>query len=205
VGLEKFKDPYIDLTKIYRLPRMVAEMSSKFSEQFGLDQELKGWNVEKDPEIKYDHIVWVNMKHENWKDYIYNVYEGLKRERYSASDIVILMPSHQTGKECVKMFLDKKIEVNHVFCLEHDDKVQTQKKAFWMGDGRLKICTIHSFKGWELLNIVIFIPSKAPQSNEKLDSMIYTAITRTRGNLIVLNANRRYLKFGEKYPKKYWT
>jgi ATP-dependent exoDNAse (exonuclease V) alpha subunit len=70
-----------------------------------------------------------------------------------------------------------------------------------MGDSRLKMSTIHSFKGWELLNIVLFIPLNAPESSTKLDATIYTALTRTRENLIILNANKRYEQFGEKLPK----
>ena len=72
-----------------------------------------------------------------------------------------------------------------------------------MGDSRLKMSTIHSFKGWELLNIVLFVPAKAPESNTKLDAIVYTALTRTRENLIILNANKRYEQFGEKLPKKW--
>jgi ATP-dependent exoDNAse (exonuclease V) alpha subunit len=72
-----------------------------------------------------------------------------------------------------------------------------------MGDGRLKMSTIHSFKGWELLNIVLFIPAKAPETNKRLDALVYTALTRTRENLIILNANKRYNNFGEKFPKKW--
>jgi hypothetical protein len=35
-----------------------------------------------------------------------------------------------------------------------------------MGGSRLKISTIHSFKGWELLNIVLYIPKRATESNK---------------------------------------
>ena len=69
------------------------------------------------------------------------------------------------------------------------------------GDSRLKMSTIHSFKGWELLNIVLFIPERAPESNKKLDAIVYTALTRTRENVIILNSNKRYNSFGDKFPK----
>ena len=117
--------------------------------------------------------------------------------------MVILLPSHSYGIEAVKFFKGKNIETNHVFEDDTEAKYHPHKKAFWMGDSRLKISTIHSFKGWELLNIILFIPKKAPESNKKLDAIVYTAITRTRENLIVLNANKRYSEFGEKFPKKW--
>ena len=64
--------------------------------------------------------------------------------------------------------------------------------------------TIHSFKGWELKNIVLFIPEHTPESNAQLHSIVYTALTRTRENLIVLNSNHLYQEFGEKLPK-HWN
>ena len=113
------------------------------------------------------------------------------------------MPSHKLGKIAVDLFREKKVEVNHVFEEDTEASYHPHKKAFWMGDGRLKMSTIHSFKGWELLNIVLFIPAKAPETNKRLDALVYTALTRTRENLIILNANKRYNNLGEKFPKKW--
>jgi hypothetical protein len=53
------------------------------------------------------------------------------------------------------------------------------------------------------LNIVLFIPEGAPEGHTNLDAIVYTALTRTRENLIIFNANERYEYFGEKLPKKW--
>lgn len=201
-GLAKLSKPYIDLVRSYRLPKIVADMSNSFSELFGLNQDIRLGQVEKGGFL-HDHIVWINIEDNNWLGSVYNAFLRLKREGQHPSDMVILLPTHRHGKECVTFFVEHKIEVNHVFEDEEEAKFHPHKKAFWMGDSRLKMSTIHSFKGWELLNIVLYIPAKAPESNVKLDSIIYTAITRTRQNLIVLNGNRRYAEFGEQFPKKW--
>jgi superfamily I DNA/RNA helicase len=130
-------------------------------------------------------------------------FKRLKLAGYSASDMVFLFPSHELGKQAVEIFNYHNIAVNHVFDDSSGSKSRTHKKSFWMGDGRLKVCTIHSFKGWELVNVILYIPPHAPESNKKLDSLIYTALTRTKENLIVLNANQRYREFGSKLPKKW--
>ena len=203
-GLEKFKDGYIDLTTSYRMPQRVAEMSNEFSELFELNQDIRLSKIDGAPVLLYaQHIVWLNMPDEEWLDYVHNAFLRLKKERYSPSDIVILLPNHKYGQACVAAFKEKNIEANHVFEDNSEAKYHALKKAFWMGDSRLKISTIHSFKGWELLNIILYIPKTAPESNKKLDAIIYTAITRTKENLIVLNANPRYQAFGEKFPKKW--
>jgi len=203
-GLEKFRENYIDLTVTFRLPKKVAVMSNEFSEIFELNQELKVGKYEDNPVLLHSHhIVWLNISEKDWKYYIFNAFLRLKKEGYSPSDMVILLPSHRLGKEAVDVFREKNIEVNHVFEEDLEARFHPHKKAFWMGDSRLKMSTIHSFKGWELLNIVLFIPERAPESNKKLDAIVYTALTRTRENVIILNANNRYNSFGEKFPKKW--
>ena len=203
-GLEKFIEPYLDLTITFRLPKKVAIMSNDFSEVFDLNQELKVGKIEDNPVLLHSHhIVWLNIDENDWQEYVYNAFLRLKKVGYSASDMVILLPNHKLGKTGVDMFRKKSIEVNHVFEEDSEARYHPHKKAFWMGDGRLKMSTIHSFKGWELLNIVLFIPEKAPETNKRLDAIVYTALTRTRENLIILNSNRRYKEFGEKFPKKW--
>jgi len=93
-----------------------------------------------------------------------------------------------------------KIETNHVFEDTEEETYHKHKKAFWMGDSRLKMSTIHSFKGWELKNVIIYIPHKVRWDDKNLDSLIYTAMTRTRQNLIIFNAHPRYIEFGDKLP-----
>lgn len=203
-GLDKFNKPYIDLTSSFRMPAKVAEMSNEFSDLFELNQDLRVAKIEGTPVLFHSqHIIWLNVSDDLWLDYVYNSFLRLQKEEYTPSDMVILLPSHSYGIEAVKFFKGKNIETNHVFEDDTEAKYHPHKKAFWMGDSRLKISTIHSFKGWELLNIILFIPKKAPESNKKLDAIVYTAITRTRENLIVLNANKRYSEFGEKFPKKW--
>lgn len=203
-GLDKFKEPYIDLTVTFRLPKRVAVMSNEFSVDFDLNQELKVGRIEDNPVLLHSHhIIWLNIDENEWQYFIYNAFLRLKKEGYSASDMVILLPSHKLGKVAVDLFREKQVEINHVFEEDSEARYHPHKKAFWMGDGRLKMSTIHSFKGWELLNIVLFIPAKAPETNKRLDALVYTALTRTRENLIVLNANKRYNNFGEKFPKKW--
>ena len=203
-GLDKFKEPYIDLTVTFRLPKRVAVMSNEFSVEFDLNQELKVGRLEDNPVLLHSqHIIWLNMDESEWQYYIYNAFLRLKKEGYSASDMVILLPSHKLGKVAVDLFREKQIEVNHVFEEDTEARYHPHKKAFWMGDGRLKMSTIHSFKGWELLNIVLFIPAKAPETNKRLDALVYTALTRTRENLIILNSNTRYNSFGDKFPKSW--
>lgn len=63
------------------------------------------------------------------------------------------------------------------------EKIENHKKHhFWMKTGTIKLSTIHSFKGWEIPSLFLIIDSDKDQPE-----MIYTALTRTRHNLIILN------------------
>ena len=78
------------------------------------------------------------------------------------------------------------------------DEIRTSKKLrFTMDNANLKICTIYSFKGWEAKNVILVIP---PQKKGTADTtpfartrayikpeIIYTAITRAKTNLFVIN------------------
>ena len=69
-----------------------------------------------------------------------------------------------------------------------------EKVKFFMNPGTMKLCTIQSFKGWEINTIVLILE---PQDQPELqDELIYTAITRARSNLVIINlGNDRYHEF----------
>lgn len=55
-----------------------------------------------------------------------------------------------------------------------------------MNSGKMKLCTIHSFKGWEAHTLFMLLDYS---ENELKEELIYTALTRCRKNLVVINVN----------------
>lgn len=74
---------------------------------------------------------------------------------------------------------------------------RNKKFNFWMNSGTTKLSTIHSFKGWEIPTLFLLIENESDDENEfTTDELIYTAITRCRQNLIIINiGNKRYDRF----------
>ena len=66
-----------------------------------------------------------------------------------------------------------------------------------MNSGTTKLSTIHSFKGWEIPTLFLIVESESDEEHEfTTDELIYTAITRCRQNLIIINiGNHRYDNF----------
>ena len=71
------------------------------------------------------------------------------------------------------------------------------------GKGTVKLSTIHSFKGWELNNVIMIL-SPSPVLHENLnDELVYTGITRARVNLIVISiGENNYNDFFAQYIGK---
>jgi hypothetical protein len=78
--------------------------------------------------------------------------------------------------------------------------IRNNKKIhFHMNSGTVKISTVHSFKGWESETLFLIIEKKFYKMQMTFDEILYTGITRSRANLILIN-------FGnEEYDKKLRT
>lgn len=110
------------------------------------------------------------------------------------SEIVILLPKNQMGAEAVRFSQEHGIDTNHVFVTNKDRKWRN-KRISQVNDHRLKISTIHQFKGWESANVILLLPEHWNGADKNMGSVVYTAMTRTLKNLIVLNCNKRYSDF----------
>jgi len=84
-------------------------------------------------------------------------------------------------------------EYNDIVALSKGNKTQEKtelwnirhkrKKSFRMNPGTIKLCTIHSFKGWEINNVVIVL-DKNPKIRKE---HIYTALTRSKCNILIID------------------
>lgn len=69
------------------------------------------------------------------------------------------------------------------------DYRENKKLHFWSNRGTIKLSTIHSFKGWESNTLFLILEPHFEEGafNTSFAELIYTGITRTKSNLIVLN------------------
>ena len=99
----------------------------------------------------------------------------------------------------IKICGDRQCAIQSKGFKEELRKIERSKKLhFRMNPGTLKLSTIHSFKGWEIYNLVLIISSSNNAGTEKtsIDELVYTGLTRCRKNLIVINiGNDRYHNF----------
>lgn len=200
-GKVQFSGRWSELSEVYRLPHKIAEMAKKFSEEFELDHSLKmdlGQSrlLNTDPPI----FEWKNITDDDWYSYMVEFYEKIRQlDANNPSEIVVLIPKNRMGIEAVEIFEEKGIKTDHLF--NSDPNKWLNKKTFSNMDGKLKLSTIHKFKGWEAKNVIMVIPEEW-KGDENLDALVYTSFTRTLENLMVLNCNERYYDFGALYEKQ---
>jgi len=125
--------------------------------------------------------------------------QWLQKQGKTLDTMVILVTTNGEGTALVAHFERAHILVNHLFKADERERnsVKTQnKRNFYVGDPRLKICAYHSFKGWEANNIFVVVSEKHVDH-----SLLYVALTRTTENLFVLNRNPVYQEYGSRWPR----
>jgi len=104
-------------------------------------------------------------------------------EGVNPSQIAVLVPTHAEGLKLEGRFEDAGIDLCSL-CVEDPDHNRSPKHAFWRLDPRLKLSTIHSFKGWEADVIVVLLPDLPPSQTAR--ETLHVALTRTRAVVEVL-------------------
>ena len=108
-------------------------------------------------------------------------YQEILKKGNQIDDIIILVPTNSEGKEIAAYFKNKNIDVMGTF-------TRDTKLAFSLiNDNKiLRITTIHSFKGWEMTNVII-LSALDKMEDDRTDLLMYTALTRTLNSLFIIN------------------
>ncbi len=200
---------WTELNESYRLSDRIGKLSSRFQREFfsnkyEYDEILI---VEQESLFSNEAVEYLNLSEGTSEEEIFHIiWQTLLDKNIHSNDVCILSATikilrdldfYIRQKEKTKTTFETQ-EVYEKLSLESSDleqeleKVRKNKKFnFWMNPGVSKLSTIHSFKGWEVPTTFLII-----DSNEQNDELIYTAITRCRHNLFVVNiGNKRYEDF----------
>lgn len=90
---------------------------------------------------------------------------------------------------------------NEKLQMERDSLRRGRKKAFRMQTGRIKVCTIHSFKGWELKRVLVYFRLDESQQKQAVP-LLYTAMTRSQDAVVIFNAEPGMNEFGRHAANK---
>ncbi|MGO2103510.1 MAG: UvrD-helicase domain-containing protein [Psychroflexus halocasei] len=134
------------------------------------------------------------------------VYQVLERNEIHSSDAGILCSKVELLREIDLLIRTKKKEKTATTFESQEEfeeikgdvkKIEklrrTKKNHFWMKTGTIKLSTTHSFKGWEINTLFLFIEPEEDDSEFTNAELVYTALTRAKMNLIIFNlGNKKY-------------
>lgn len=115
-------------------------------------------------------------------------------ERYSTrtSKFLDYLEKHKEGITAFRKEFGATRQSSNLKMIRNNKKIH-----FHMNSGTVKVSTIHSFKGWESETIFLILENFNFQMT--FDEILYTGITRSRANLILINYGNKdyYIKLNE--------
>lgn len=209
---------WYELSASYRMPEALIDIAADFAKNHLPTSEfIIPTPLNRGLDFAQDRLCWVQCDQADALEACMSSIEdifALPSHTVSVADLTIITDDTDVGLEMVGE-LKKRFGIHCIHTLSsetQDDEARNKesrrkKLAFFKGDGRAKLTTIQSFKGWESSVLVLYI-SKA-EDLEQL-ALVYTGMTRLkaidRGALLAVICSAASLKqFGMTWPifKKY--
>lgn len=77
---------------------------------------------------------------------------------------------------------------------------RSKKLEFYMESDKVKLSTVHSFKGWGVDTVIFILEADDDKSLPPTRELIFTAMTRAKEHLVIINiGNKEYDKFFKEY------
>ena len=134
---------------------------------------------------------WTNCDINSEDDKLNKINSKIKelRENNKLEDITILTTNENTGVDIVKFFMNKGIKVSHVYDMNKGKNEKNRRNEKWKfrgGTGRLKICSYHSYKGWQTPNIILVLDSCRSENivdiRKNVGNAIFISMSRVKPN-----------------------
>ncbi|MGM0806463.1 MAG: NERD domain-containing protein [Bacillota bacterium] len=179
-----FRGRPAELNITRRVPAPMIKVAKEFAEKYNLSQKNEIL-VPKQWDDLFVTLQWKNLANTNPFFSSTNPYSNQVLEQVnqfissgvSPDDITILTTNQETGLDVVQRLKAQKMKVCHVFDESGNKDYKARKAQKWKfqpGTGKIKVSTVHSFKGWESTHLILILDQKVVNS----PSLIYVALTR---------------------------
>lgn len=199
-----FRGSVAQLKKSQRQPRLFAEAGAAFVQRF-IDPAYQLSADALPPQGLTRHFLhWKNVEGQDqahFPAYVQSAVDTLTGPTFQAHhhDIVVMTDSERLALPVIKALLANGKKVTHVFDLSGDNNHRERRQQKWRfqpGNGLIKVCTLHSFKGWESPYVILLLSEAGRGSAEERAYQAYVALTRVKAQadgassaLLVYNMN----------------
>ena len=209
-GEAGFSGPEATLEECYRLPDDMVSIAGAYAKKYLKADPASIPEKSRDQQHKiFSSRKWINIDSGQGKDQvIQSAVEAIKDtyEKSPVETVGFITASHQTGKQIEQMLQKEGIPLETVFHTGSQREKRYAKNQFQPYAKAVKGCTIHSFKGWEIKNLIIVHENEDedgnPFSGDAKATEIYVAMTRIKrsdggNNITVINAVPETASFKE--------
>ena len=202
-----FRGRWAELKSSYRLPSSLLPVLRDYADLFLKDEDIDI------PETVADHdlfgaqckLRWIQLTPGDPSGAVVcadelDVHMRVLPDDMANSDCVILSQSHAMGEMVVSELRGRGLKVLELF--DPDQRETRRKKLrFYKGAPMIKASTIHSYKGWESRQLVVWVRSIESTGQKCL---FYVALTRLLGHvngssLTVVCEEPRLREFGRRW------
>lgn len=176
----------------YRMPEEIIEKIGLIRKELGIAGEDILIPKNNSTQISLlSKMEWTNCDINSEDDKLNKINSKIKelRENNQLEDITILTTNENTGVDIVKFFMNKGIKVSHVYDMNKKKNEKNRRNEKWKfrgGTGRLKICSYHSYKGWQTPNIILVLDSCGSENivdiRKNVGNAIFISMSRVKPN-----------------------
>lgn len=170
------------LSVTHRLPESIIYQVQRLNPFFENENELTVSNTQGD---LFTKIEWKNISNpDDQIDSIERRINDIINEGISTiEDVVIITMQETTGVNVVNRFKGNNYNVSHVYDLSGNGDIEERRNEKWKfqpGTGRLKVCSYHSYKGWESSHVILLLEKINGNANHLSDvkKALFIALTR---------------------------
>jgi hypothetical protein len=207
-----FRGPWSELRASYRLPQSILVLAAKFANAV-LPEEYRSPPQPPPDQSELDlspcDLKWVQTVRDNAAEACVNeLFDLIRKDEHNnraIPDLTLLTDNIDDGIKIAAFLGQRGVKTVHTFAdveagAQNRPREDRRKKlGFWKGDARVKLTTLHSFKGWEGRLIVLNIThAKTPKDF----ALIYTGLTRLKKHplgscMTVVCSENRLKRFGD--------
>ena len=216
--LKGFTGRWADLSVSYRLPPEVASEAGRFIDCYLPEAEsakpvppkMSGELFSPDQQEKLACLRWIDTDPETDEKVTacLSAMERMIKDSESSSsplnyaDLTFLVESEEVGVALRRSIAALGIRVIDTF--DSDSRQARRKKmAFRKGDGRVKITTVFSYKGWETRALILQVGHARSQRDHALFYTGFTRlkVSRPKSYMTIVNSAPEYRTWGETWDR----
>lgn len=201
-----FSGPWYELSVSYRAPRQLFHILRNFSQTYlAKDISIIPDNFRQYNLLEPCQLKWVQTTPENGIsvciDTLIQFAPDADPDKLPMPDITFICWSNKAGKLIKKAINEKGIKIIDTYT-DSNHQISRQKKLyFYKGSERIKMTTIHSFKGIETRSLILYLPDGA----HRKAPLIYAGLSRLKRSekgsyMTVICSDPELENFGKQWP-----